>query len=163
MQNCVKFIMQFKFWKNIMCKQSCAIFCNNFWPFSIIKDRKNGKFWNHFCLHCLLNNVANDSHNLYGVKRLFSESPYLRICAKNTDMHIKNTHMRVKFLLSLVCFILSFTQQAYIRMRFFYARQKIKYGLGMKRVARNSQWGGLLWGPGGSAPSAREFCVFLQK
>ena len=32
-------------------------------------------------------------------------------------MRIKNTHMRKKFLLSLVCFILSFTEHAYIRMR----------------------------------------------
>ena len=67
MQNCVKFIMQYKFWKNIMCEQSYAIFCNNFRPFFGIKDSKNGKFWNHFCLHCLLNNVTNHSHKLYGV------------------------------------------------------------------------------------------------
>ena len=32
-------------------------------------------------------------------------------------MHIKNTIMHIKFLLSLVCFILSFTEHAYIRLR----------------------------------------------
>ena len=49
----------------------------------------------------------------------------------------------------------------------------------VRRVARNSQWGGCLgglgaeppangaaggqWGSGGEAPSARKFCIFLQK
>ena len=52
-------------------------------------------------------------------------------------MRIKNTHMRIKFLLSLVCSILSFTEHAYrmhayFRMRFFYAGQGIKYGHGMR-------------------------------
>ena len=44
-------------------------------------------------------------------KAAFTESPYLLICA-NTDMRIKNTHIRIKFLLSLVCFKLPFTEHA---------------------------------------------------
>ena len=32
-------------------------------------------------------------------------------------MRIKNTHMRIKFLLLLVCFMLPFTEHAYMRMR----------------------------------------------
>ena len=45
--------------------------------------------------------------------------PKVRIYAyaqKNTDMHIKNTHIRIKFLLSLVCFILPFAEHAYTRI-----------------------------------------------
>ena len=47
-------------------------------------------------------------------------------------MHIKNTHTRIKFLLVLVCFILSFTEHAYFSMRIFYARQRIRHGHGMR-------------------------------
>ena len=32
-----------------------------------------------------------------------------------------------------------------------------------RRVARNSQWRGLIWGPGSEAPNAQKFCIFLQK
>ena len=56
---------------------------------------------------------------LSGFKRLL---PNVRIYAhaqKNTDMRIKNTHMRIKFLLSVVCFKLLFTEHGYIRMRIF--------------------------------------------
>ena len=48
--------------------------------------------------------------------------PNVRIYAhaqKNTDMCIKNTYMRIKFLLSLVCFILPFTEHAYFSMRIY--------------------------------------------
>ena len=46
-------------------------------------------------------------------------------------------YMRIKFLLSLVCFILPFTEHAYFSMRiyacvFFYAWQRMKYGHGMR-------------------------------
>ena len=43
----------------------------------------------------------------------------------------KNTHMRIKFLVLLVCFILPFTKHAYIRMGIFYPGQRVKYGHGM--------------------------------
>ena len=32
-----------------------------------------------------------------------------------------------------------------------------------RRVAKNLQWGGYVWGSGGGAPSARKFCIVLQK
>ena len=68
-------------------------------------------------------------------KRL-SPNVLIAYAQKNTGMRIKNTHMRIKFLLSLVCFILLFTEHAYIRVRIsacvlFYAWQRIKYGHGM--------------------------------
>ena len=50
-------------------------------------------------------------------KAAFTESPYLRICVKKYGYTYKNTHMRIKFLLSLVYFILPFTEHAYLRMR----------------------------------------------
>ena len=40
--------------------------------------------------------------------------------------------MRIKFLLLLVCFVLPFTEHAFFSMRSFYARQRIKYGQGMR-------------------------------
>ena len=51
------------------------------------------------------------------VKRLLPKVRIYAYAQKNTDMRIKNTPMRIKFLLSLVCFILSFTEHAYIRKR----------------------------------------------
>ena len=48
------------------------------------------------------------------IKRLLQKVRIYAFAQKNTDM-------RIKFLLSLVCFILPFTEHAYIRMRFFYA------------------------------------------
>ena len=53
------------------------------------------------------------------LKRLLPKVRIYAYAQKNTDMPIKNTHMRVKFLLSLVCFILFFTEHAYLRMRIF--------------------------------------------
>ena len=32
-----------------------------------------------------------------------------------------------------------------------------------RHVARNSQWGGLLWGSGGGAPSAQKFRIFFAE
>ena len=44
--------------------------------------------------------------------------------------------MRIKFLLSVVCFILLLTENAYVRMRIsacpFFRLTKIKYGHGMR-------------------------------
>ena len=51
------------------------------------------------------------------VKRLLPKVRIYAYAQKNTDMRIKNTYIRIKFLLSLVCFILPFTEHAYIRMR----------------------------------------------
>ena len=50
-------------------------------------------------------------------KAAFTESPYLRISVKKYGYAYKNTHMRIKFLLSLVYFILPFTEYAYLSMR----------------------------------------------
>ena len=55
--------------------------------------------------------------NFIKPKAAFTESPYLRICVKKYGYAYKNTHMRIKFLLSLVYFILPFTEYAYLRMR----------------------------------------------
>ena len=53
----------------------------------------------------------------YGrLKRLLPNVLIYAYAQKNTDMRIKNTHMRIKFLLSLVCFILPFTEHAHTRM-----------------------------------------------
>ena len=51
------------------------------------------------------------------LKAAFTESPYLRICVKKYGYAYKNTLMGMKFLLSLVSFILLFTEHAYLRMR----------------------------------------------
>ena len=45
-------------------------------------------------------------------KTAFTESSYLRICVKKYEYAYKNTLMRIKFLLSLVYFILPFTEHA---------------------------------------------------
>ena len=50
-------------------------------------------------------------------KAAFTKSPYLRICVKKYGYAYKNTLMRIKFLLSLVYFMLPFTEHAYLRMR----------------------------------------------
>ena len=49
----------------------------------------------------------------YTIKRLLPNVRIYAYAQKNTDMRIKNTHMRIKFLLSLVCFILPFTEHAF--------------------------------------------------
>ena len=64
-------------------------------------------------------NACGNTHayiRMFG-KAAFTERPYLRICVKKYGYAYKNTHIRIKFLLSLVYFILPFTEHAYLRMR----------------------------------------------